>query len=470
MDRRPSGPERGVALLAVVLVLFAIGGSSATFVTLMSRQQAAAGMRSRTLAAAVLAEAGIHRALAVLEAPAALSGTGRGWRPMEYSETLSAGILPGRFTVSVTDQADGAVLITSAAEVGGVARRLRARVYLASPALLVALYAPGMVQLQGPPARTFILPYGAGVGDRPWVHIATARELWFPRSDILLNHPTSIPEFGPGPADGLGTPASLKGVGRSDPVRVLLTRDAALTIGRPNARVDDQQLQAMGVQIREMRLPALQSLPPLPEVDRAYFRARAAANTANAALNAAAGTVAGNADLIHKPDSLYSAQEFDQIQAYLSALAVPPPLRGPVYVQGALLLGDGQRLHLVDGALVVEGAVYLSHRSVLEVVHTQATRTQPGLIALDRSTLVVTEGAVLRVHGLLYATRTLAVDDGARVDVVGAVLTGDPVLSFRNSGGLVVVRYDPAVMGTPGLRLPPDAPVVAWAAAWEELP
>jgi hypothetical protein len=64
----------------------------------------------------------------------------------------------------------------------------------------------------------------------------------------------------------------------------------------------------------------------------------------------------------------------------------------------------------------------------------------------------------------------MAIDDGARVDVIGVVLTGDPDLSFRNASGAVVIRYDPAVMGTPGLRLPADAPVVAWVAAWQELP
>ena len=36
--------------------------------------------------------------------------------------------------------------------------------------------------------------------------------------------------------------------------------------------------------------------------------------------------------------------------------------------------------------------------------------------------------------------------------------------------GAIVIRYDPAVLGTPGLRVPVDAPVIAWVARWEELP
>ena len=32
------------------------------------------------------------------------------------------------------------------------------------------------------------------------------------------------------------------------------------------------------------------------------------------------------------------------------------------------------------------------------------------------------------------------------------------------------ISYDPAVLGTPGLLTPDDAPVIAWVTAWEDLP
>ncbi len=211
-------------------------------------------------------------------------------------------------------------------------------------------------------------------------------------------------------------------------------------------------------------------LPPLPEVNRTFFRTRAAANTASSAVNRAAGEYVGNADLARKSDSLYSETEFEQLQAYMAAVTAPPWLRGVIYLRGALLVTEGQQLRVKDGSLVVEGAVYLSRDALLEITHSPLTRTLPGLLALDNSTLVVKEHAWLRVHGLLYATKTVAIDDGARVDVVGAVLTGDPDLSFRNAFGTVAIRYDPAVMGTPGLRVAANAPAVAWVAAWQELP
>jgi hypothetical protein len=58
----------------------------------------------------------------------------------------------------------------------------------------------------------------------------------------------------------------------------------------------------------------------------------------------------------------------------------------------------------------------------------------------------------------------------ARVDVVGAVLGTDPELSVRSYASSVVIRYDPAVMGTPGLRVEAGAAAITWIAAWEEVP
>jgi hypothetical protein len=64
----------------------------------------------------------------------------------------------------------------------------------------------------------------------------------------------------------------------------------------------------------------------------------------------------------------------------------------------------------------------------------------------------------------------VSVRDSAQVDIVGSLLSADHDLSFWNSGSTVVIRYDPAVMGTPGLRVPDGTPMIAWIAAWEELP
>lgn len=76
----------------------------------------------------------------------------------------------------------------------------------------------------------------------------------------------------------------------------------------------------------------------------------------------------------------------------------------------------------------------------------------------------------MRAHGLVYASRVIDFGEDAVVDIVGAIAGADRGLSIRTLAATLIVRYDPAVLGTPGLRVLPDAPVVAWIALWEELP
>ncbi len=461
--------ESGIVLLVVLVILLLVTGSSAAFIWFMNQQQTRAGIRHRSAAAMSLAEAGVHRALSFLETVAPDGSPGRAWRPAVYSETVSVGPLAGRFTVSATDGTDGAVLITSAGEVGGITRRLRARVYLASPALLAALYGKGVVHLERPPAAIVILPYGAGIGDRPWIHVAAGAGIEFASTDVSINDPSVAFVAGPGPVDAPEGTGSGTAVRTPGPVRLLLARDAALTLGQDRQPVDVQQLRVMGVHVEGVVLHA-EALPALPEVDRAYYQTVAANNAANVGLNEAAGQFAGDSDLARKRDSLYTRTEFERLMAYMQAERPQVPLRGLVYIMGGMWVREGQAVQVADGALVVESTVYIGPGASLEVTHSAATRTLPGIIVLDDGALVVTKQARLRVHGLVYASRMIDIGRDARVDIVGAVLDNDPELAFRSFGASAVIRYDPAVLGTPGLRIRAGDPVAAWVAAWEELP
>jgi len=126
-------------------------------------------------------------------------------------------------------------------------------------------------------------------------------------------------------------------------------------------------------------------------------------------------------------------------------------------------------MHVAEGALITEGTLRLSSGAALEVTHSAATRTLPGVLVLDGA-LIVAQAARLRAHGLVHARRSIDAWDGARLDVVGAMLGGDAGLSFRSIGAAVAIRYDPAVLGTRGMRPAKGVPVVAWVASWEEVP
>jgi hypothetical protein len=154
----------------------------------------------------------------------------------------------------------------------------------------------------------------------------------------------------------------------------------------------------------------------------------------------------------------------------MQTMREPPRMHGIVYVEGGVALLDSMTLRIADGALLTEGTVRVGQGSVLEITHTPESRSLPGLVALERGAIVVNQNARLRVHGLVYASRVFEVTEGSFVDVVGAVLGRDEGLSVRNHASTLLVRYDPAVMGTPGLVVSAADPVVAWISSWEELP
>lgn len=458
-----------MVLLAVLLIFLLIGGSSVSFIWVMNQQQTRAGIRYRSSMAAALAEAGIHRALSILESVSPDGSLGRAWRPTAHSEVLLVGSHEGRFTVSLSDDVDGAVLVTSVGEVAGTSRKLYARVYLASPALLVALYSSSTVSLENPPAATLILPYGAGIGDRPWIHIAAGVSIWFATTNVSINDPSVAFDAAAGPVDPPLGPDGSTVLPRPGPVRLLLARGAELTHGDAHRPVTTQQLRIMGAYVEGVVFRE-ERLPKLPEVDRLLYRTLAVANTANANLNELAGRYFGDADLARKGDSLYTPRQFHRLQMYFKTGRVPPQLWGLIYVTGGVTFEGNHRLEIADGALVTEGTVHIGQHFTLEIRHSAATRTLPGLVVLDEGELVVTAAARLRVHGLVFANRIFEVSDRAHVDIVGSVLTNDPEDGFANYGGTVVIRYDPAVLGTRGLRASSSDPFVTWVAAWDETP
>jgi hypothetical protein len=230
-----------------------------------------------------------------------------------------------------------------------------------------------------------------------------------------------------------------------------------------------QSLRAAGVRF-DGDIARTEPFPEAPDVDRAYFRRLAMENHANARLNAAAGRYAADTTLARKTDSLYTPAAFATVQSYLESARWEHGLYGVVYVSGPAVVQDRGRLKILDGTLVAEGSIQVSQATSLTITHSAAARALPGLLALDEGAVMVDDEARLQVHGILYAGRSLDVGDGARMEVVGAVVGNDPLISFNSFGATVIVWYDPAVLGTPGLRVPAGAPAVVWISAWEELP
>lgn len=463
----------GQALLIILVIMLAVSASAASFIWFMNQQQTRAGARYRSQAALHLAEAGVSRALSLLEAqwPEAGSPGGR-WPPEGFSEEVAVGPLQGRFSVTFEPAADGGLFVASEGEAGGVVRRLRARVQMASPALLAGVYASSAIHFDRPGAALFVLPYSTETGDRRWVHVAAGEEIWFAQAQVALNLPPLPEGLMPGP--GARTPEPIAptpdpGASEPRPVVILLAGDAGLAFGGDRRRMDAQSLHAAGVrQIGEVL--RTERMPAPPAVARDYFRSLALANAANAAINREAGRHAGNADLERKADSLYAPEQMAAVLAYLASSGDPSPLRGVVYVTGMVAVPRGSRISIADGALIADSTLIVEREAELVVTHGARTRTLPGIITLGEGAIVVAADARLRAHGLVYATRIVDTAPGARIEVVGALLGRDASTSIRINAATVVVRYDFAVLGTPGLRPAGGGPAVAWIIAWEEPP
>lgn len=189
--------------------------------------------------------------------------------------------------------------------------------------------------------------------------------------------------------------------------------------------------------------------PQPPEVDGALYRAWAAANAMNADLNETPAGYLKSRELTGKRDSLYTAIQFAQLLSYLSTGRHLPRLHGVVYATGGVALPAGRALWIIDGTLITEGTVQISRGASLEIVHSAATRTLPGLIAVNRGALAISPQARLRVHGLVFTDQVIDLSEGARMDITGSVLSNDAKTSLLNFAASVVIRYDPAVWARP---------------------
>ncbi len=458
--------QDGQALVMVVVVMMILQVIAWAFLTRMNFEQRLAGGSTRSLAALYLAEAGLQKALMMLEdgtRPAAGADGGS----LPYQEALG----PGTFTIETLEQrADGLIAVIVRGEVGGARRRLQALVRIGPPALAYGLYGQDVVSFDGQ-ARTYLVPFHIGWGThRRGGDLAASGEIRFdsPRAAVngfrgwrLPLREGNIPDqrlIGAG--NGTGAAAGL--------VVLVLAGKAQLRAGLtylpPRLEELRRRVDDLGVRQVKVRPPLA---TPLLDVD--HYRTLAEANTANAEINVATAAATGHADLRTKAHSRYSAEEMRAIFDYLNRTGQPrSALRGVVFVYGPLELRGSGMLTIIDGALVVKGDLTIGQGVKLEVRHGPATRGLPGLVAsavetAQEGSIFIEKDATVVVDGLVLAEGRVEVLGGV-ADVIGAVAAKN----FANNDGLVVIRYDSGVVATAALRRTNEA--LAEILSWQELP
>jgi hypothetical protein len=464
---RVLGNEQGQLLPMALGVMLVAGMISVIFTAYVVTSQQLAGHRYRVLAGRYMAEAGVERALWALQRGPDNWSSLRG-----LAEPLEAGSLRGSFTIdAVVDRGGGLYDITSTAEVRGTRRAVRATAKLSPPVLQFALFGSRLLRFEGE-SRTYVVPDSAPSACVAEARLSSNGEIW------LVNEGVAINDFDGTVLrlrDGDQPDHALRGNGSgrpspADPVGQIIVPDgAALTFGSTHYHLEDPfDIPRLAVRVGAAIID--EGRPEdLPDVDRAALRSLATRNAANAELNEIVGRQMGRLGLRLKRDSVYVREEFELIVAYL-AYAPAQSLTGPVYVRGPVVIPDGASVRIRDGSLVTEGSLTLEPGSSLEVRHSPRSRLLPGVVTIGESSpLVVQQDAVLIVDGLVYAERIFDAGEGATIDIAGALIAADPLLSFRNHSATVVIRYDPAVVGTIGIRPPSSVRAVARIVAWTEV-
>lgn len=441
--------QRGSSLLTVLIVTLALTVSAHSYIWYMQRNLTAAGARHRKMTGYYLAQAGIQYALAMVDRRQRLPHS------VEREVTAEAiGGVRGRFKVSLTQEYGNQTYASSIGIAGDTSVHVSALITPA-PRILLAALAGRSIQLEEA-SRTVITPWMAT--SFPWYHMGVVDEL---RILLRRGKPVIIGNQEP----------PLSAAPGSDWIVREPFQDLRVLLG-PRAVVATEAGQVNQVQLELLALPvdltpaSLNGFPPIPTIDKSFYRQLAGRNRANGQINAAAGRKVNLHDLETKTDSFYTPHEMVAVLDYLQTQP-EAALSGVVYVTGGVDLQPGMHLRLVDGMLLAESNIQVGEGAELDVIHHLSMRRLPGVFLLEGGALMLEQAARVRIDGLLYAEGTIDISSNALLEVAGAVIANDAMIGLRNAGELVIL-YDQSVLGTPGLRLPPTEPIVPWIASWQE--
>lgn len=450
--------ESGQALVMVLVMMMIVQGVALAFLSRVNFEQRLAGASARSLAALYLAEAGVQKALQMLEDGAiAVHANGN-------FETLPGEPLGrGAFAIEAIEPSPGGqIAIVARGEVGGARRRVKVFVRLGPEALAYGVFAANNISLDGQ-SKTYLLPYRAGRGGcRCPGNLAAGAAIRFETVRVALNafRGTRLVLREGAVTDRMlleSLPATPAGEGRID---LVLAGSAHLFSGVEHAPVTLDKLRR---DVANLGVRGVRSRPALaaPSLDLAALRVLAEANTANAALNKAAGEEGAEAGLRSKSHSRYTLEEFEILLDYLKDHP-KHILRGMILVEGDVHLDEGMKVTITDGGLVAIGDIVVGEGARLEVRHGAAARGLPGIVAWEGGSIEIEEKAVAIADGLVLADRDVDVTEGV-LDVIGAVAAKNVL----NRDGTVVVRYDSSVLATVGVRRAGKG--VAEVLSWQEL-
>jgi len=495
--------ERGLAMILILAMVSIVTLISISLIGLMNTDVTHASVQYAVARSFYIAQAGLQEAevqVSKASDPAAYRTPGEG-------VTVPYG--GGQFTYWVdaglgTPCGDGFVTLEALGQIAFLNRSIPARVRacgVPGTPFLAALFGVSRIQFEGASSRLYLAPYMVGTPGGGG-SVGSFTEINFADTNVALNALSEVGSDTVTLRDGtfydyqlFGFPLrpSYNANPAMDPAPWILsvagdlikaqpstggipnrcgTQYACLNVGNditdvasvPGLRTADYVRHAYVRAIREEILPQL-SLSPDP------YRAQAAQNTANAALNWIAG-------LKGKPDSSYTHLQFSQLMTYLAAHP-EQPLQGTIFVDGTVEVLRNMTLGSASGnvTLAVAGDLIVDQDLSVTILHdlsTAAGRSTPGIVVFGlpqpdaRSTavcggrrvngsgrLVLCGGSKRRltVDGLIYTADGMDIEPGAFVDQIGAMYhnnRGTSNSSFTTQDAALVLRFDPLALSVFG--------------------
>jgi len=499
MSAHPDDAERGQAMLALLIGTVLVTVISVALVGLMNTDMSHAAVQYAVSRSFYIAQAGLGEAMADMVAaadPAAEAtpeaGVTAPYGGGQFTYWVDAGPAAGCGAGLKTLEALGRV-----ASLGRIIpARVRACAMPGAP-FLAALFGVSRVEFQGA-SRIYLAPYDVG-SPGGGGNVGSFAEVNFSDQSVRLNalseeggdtvtlrgttvldytlfgFPTR-PVYNPSPTSE-PAPWILTAFGdliKAQPAAGPIpnrcgTRFACVTVADRLTDVQNVGDLREGAYMRHVYVKSFREevLPPLA-LDPAPFRARAAQNPANAALNRSAG-------LADKADALYTTMQFYKIVFYLASHP-EQSLHGTVYIDGSfdfsqsVSLGgtSGDVTLAVGGDLTIRKNVTVANRHDLSTV---AGRRTPAIVVLGAripvdlpvetcgprvnwsGAFVMCAGSTLVVDGLIYTQDGMAVLPGASLDQVGAMYhstrgTGNPGFTIRDA--TLILRFDPLALSAFG--------------------
>ncbi|MDQ7848999.1 MAG: hypothetical protein QN152_05560 [Armatimonadota bacterium] len=519
--------EEGMAVIPVLVVVLVVSAIGLGLVGVMNTDITHATIQGVVSRSFYVAQAGLQEAIVRLKGD-----------PNYRTPGYPAAIPPedfagGQFWIWVEDHAEDVVQITSRGRATTAGRTATAEVRataLVGPPVTFGLFGVSTVEAQGANSRTYLAPWRpSGPGVPRGANMGSFQDINFQDSGSRLNalSETSVetltlrdgtfndwelfgfesrPVYSPDPSVDpapwiLGVFGDIvKAQPERDPWPhscTPLTYYACLTVRSGSTdiatvtqlRVEENVRHVYVNRIRRRILPAagLDSEPLLQEARR---------NTANAAVNRAAGITTPD-------DAVYTAEEFHCLQAYLSSTG--GQIRGTVYVSGDVQVGGsvratcegrtrnlslGSQLTILDGTLAIEGNLVLDQNASLAIPHdifgtnfgtapadearAAAAREKVALALFRRGSstgrFVMLGGSQSKftADGLVYTSDGMEVGPQAMVDLIGVMYhntANHTRPSFLNNNGTTVIRYDPLAAS----RLSSGAGIGVTVLSWQQL-